>query len=194
MGQCVFAVGDDSHDELCCLGSTVHVSKRLKAGRPAHNGNQWPVLELQLDGGRQIGTGLAICLALKPSGRLWEGDLLSDVQFVVLQRFALCTISLSVLVLDKDDVLGSDVLMPLKTVYTFLEHIISKVNLVPKQIFVAFLGIKVILCVLEDMNFSNHWGITVSDMWIIHVSYIWCSFKWLRCEFIFMWCGIRCGN
>jgi len=51
------------------------------------------------------------------------GGSLSDLQFVVLSSLCLCAccaISLSFLVLDKADLLGSNVVMPLKTMYTLL--------------------------------------------------------------------------
>lgn len=75
-------MGDDSNDELCCLVSTVHVSKRLNAG-------DWLIMVIndlyrncswtEGVGGDRIGH-----LPDSEAQREMVGGSLSDVQFVVL--------------------------------------------------------------------------------------------------------------
>lgn len=75
-------MGDDSDDELCCLGGTLHVSKRLKAG-------DWLIMVIndlyrncswtEGVGGDRIGH-----LPGSEAQQEMVGERLSDVQFVVL--------------------------------------------------------------------------------------------------------------
>lgn len=81
-------MGDDRDDELCCLGGTVHVSKRLKAG-------DWLIMVINdlyraCSWTEGVGEDRIGHLPDSEAQREAVGGSLSDVQFVVLSSLCYC--------------------------------------------------------------------------------------------------------